>query len=266
MKFALVENKKIEATKGAKGNCPCCGSEVIAKCGAIKINHWAHKKISTCDPWWERETEWHRAWKNNYPDDWQEISFTDEQTGEKHIADVRTSHNLIIEFQHSHIEQQERVSRERFYKNMVWVVDGTRLKRDYPRFLKGKDDNIRLTNKQGFFTVNFPDECFPSAWLESSVPVIFDFLGMESIDNLNDFRNNLYCLLPKQNKRESILVVFLRESFIQGTVNGVLLFNKQQDSQKQNTKPPTQNKTKKSRSSSHYYDPRKGQFVKKRRL
>lgn len=36
---------------------------------------------------------------------------------------------------------------------MVWVIDGTRLKRDYPRFLKG-------TNNPGIFHVDFPDEYF----------------------------------------------------------------------------------------------------------
>ena len=205
MKFALVDNNKTEATKGAKGICPCCDSELTAKCGPVRINHWAHKKDSNCDPWWENETVWHRSWKNNYPDDFQEIPLPDEQTGEKHIADVRTSHDLVIEFQHSHIDPQERTSREIFYNNMVWIVDGTRLKKDYPRFLKGKND-LRRTNKQGYFIVDFPDECFPSSWLESPVPVIFDFLGMESIDDLNDLRNNLYCLYPKRNKREAILV------------------------------------------------------------
>jgi competence CoiA-like predicted nuclease len=174
MKFALVDNKRIEANKGAKGICPYCGSELTARCGQIRINHWAHKKDSNCDPWWEPETEWHRLWKNYYPNDWQEIPLSDIQTGEKHIADVRTSHGLVIELQHSHLDPQERISRERFYKHMVWIVDGTRLKRDYPRFLKGKN-HFRRTNKQNIFIVDFPDECFPPAWLKSSVPVIFDF-------------------------------------------------------------------------------------------
>lgn len=48
MKFALVDNVKVEATKGAKGICPVCNKELIAKCGEVKINHWAHKKISDC--------------------------------------------------------------------------------------------------------------------------------------------------------------------------------------------------------------------------
>ena len=42
-----------------------------------------------CDPWWENETEWHRAWKDQFPADWQEIVHHAED-GEKHIADVKT--------------------------------------------------------------------------------------------------------------------------------------------------------------------------------
>ncbi|MBC8883345.1 hypothetical protein H9X57_07610 [Flavobacterium piscinae] len=136
MKFAIVNGIKSEALKGIKGICPSCGSELIAKCGVQKINHWAHKNTRTCDSWWESETEWHRSWKNNFPIEWQEFILFDTQTKEKHIADVRTENGLVIEFQHSHITPQERYLREKFYKNMVWVVDGTRLKRDYPRFFK----------------------------------------------------------------------------------------------------------------------------------
>lgn len=127
MKYALVNNEKTEAKKGLNGICPICASELTAKCGEYKVNHWAHKKSRNCDPWWEPETEWHRNWKNNYPAEWQEFLFTDQNTNEKHIADVHTCHNLVIEFQHSSISPNEQKSRESFYKNMIWVVDGTRL-------------------------------------------------------------------------------------------------------------------------------------------
>ena len=148
MRFALVCGIKTEASKGARGICPSCGLELIAKCGTVKVNHWAHKGTRNCDPWWENETEWHRLWKNNFPAEWQEIPLPDARTGEKHIADVRTSHGLIIEFQYSHLDPQERTSRELFYKTMVWIVDGTRCKRDYPRFLKkGKTIYVLLINK-----------------------------------------------------------------------------------------------------------------------
>lgn len=144
MHFALINNNRVEAQPQLQGLCLCCSQPVIAKCGTHKIWHWAHRSKINCDNWWEPETEWHRNWKNNYPDDWQEISLRDEKTGEKHIADVRTVHNLVIEFQHSHMDPQERTSREKFYKNMVWVVDGTRLKEIILVFLKVKRTTLKI--------------------------------------------------------------------------------------------------------------------------
>ncbi len=260
MKFALFENSRIEAKKGIKAICPSCGSVLIAKCGDLKVHHWSHKKSSNCDPWWENETEWHRLWKNNFPNDWQEIILSDEQSGEKHIADVRTDYGLVVEFQHSYINSQERISREHFYKNMVWIVDGTRLKRDYLRFLKGKD-SFRQTVKKGYYIVEFPDEYFPSSWLESRVPVIFDFLGTETINDTKDLRNLLYCLLPNKNKLDSTLVILYREAFIKNVLKGEL-FNKQQVSET----PVKKRNIVERRESTHYYDPKKGRFVKKWRF
>ena len=218
MRFALVDNIKSEAIKGLIGLCPSCGSELVAKCGEQKINHWAHKKTRICDSWWEPETEWHRYWKNNYEIEWQEAIFTDEETGEKHIADVHTAHNLVIEFQHSFLKPGERISREKFYKNMVWVIDCTRLKRDFPRFLIGKE-GFRKTEKKGIFLVDFIDEVFPEYWLNSTVPLIFDFKGLEATDK-NDLRNSLYCLLPVRIRRYAIVAEISRKAFITSTTNG----------------------------------------------
>jgi competence protein CoiA len=272
MKFALVEDNKIEATKGAKGICPGCGSELIAKCGDVKLHHWAHKGNRDCDPWWENETEWHRSWKNNFAKDCQEVVLRDVQTNEKHIADVRTSHGLVIEFQHSKIETQERTSREHFYVNMVWVVDGTRLKGDFPRFLKGK---ILKTTTNGVCFVESPDKCFPSAWLESSVPVIFDFKGTEATD-LNDMRKYLYCLFPVRmiERRRAILVTMSREYFIKSTTNGQWslwvrssMGNSQQKQQSQNANLQVKSNMLVRRTEpTHFLDPRSGRFVKRRRF
>ena len=110
MKFAIVDNVRREAEPGIKGRCPVCNAECIAKCGQFKINHWAHKSKHNCDNWWESETPWHRKWKDKFPKEWQEVIDYDLETGEKHIADVRTDTGLVIEFQHSAIkpEEQER--------------------------------------------------------------------------------------------------------------------------------------------------------------
>jgi competence protein CoiA len=227
MKFAIVNGSNAEAVKGVKGICPCCSSELIAKCGERKMHHWAHKGIRNCDPWWENETEWHRSWKGNFDTNWQEKILHDEITGEKHIADVQTTHGLVVEFQHSHIHPIERNKRQDFYKNMVWVIDGTRLKRDYPRFIKGLQ-SFRSTNKQGLFTVDLPDECFPSAWVDGLVHVVFDFKGLETITDPKDWRNFLFYLAPKTSGRESFVFILTRESFIDN-INSGRWFTKQEE-------------------------------------
>ncbi|MBU2912699.1 competence protein CoiA [Reichenbachiella agariperforans] len=264
MKFALIDGSRTEASKGATGSCPVCGSDLIAKCGELKINHWAHKKIRNCDTWWESETEWHRSWKNKFPTDWQEYAFTDDTSGEKHIADIFSEHGWVVEFQHSHIKPEERISRENFYKKMVWVVDGTRLKRDYPRFIKAKDD-FRRAGKLGHYFVDFPEEAFPRLWLSGKVPVIFDFQGIESIHDNADLRKYLFCLFPMQSLGTSTLVVISREAFINGIVAGSLFsypFNI--------TKPskPRQQIVYKSipNTGTHHYDPRRKRFVRRERF
>ena len=132
-KFAVVEGQRQEAQPRLSGKCPGCGAAMIAKCGQLRVWHWAHRGTRTCDPWWEPETEWHRNWKNKFPEIWQEIIHRSE-TGEKHIADVKTGSGMVLEFQHSNLHHDERVSRENFYPKMVWVVNGRRRVRDRARF------------------------------------------------------------------------------------------------------------------------------------
>ena len=111
MLIAEVNGERCHATKGAKGTCPSCGGEVYARCGEHRIAHWAHSSGKECDSWHDKETEWHLMWKKYFPIEWQEIIKYDEQTGEKHIADVCTPQGFTLEFQHSHIKPEERRSR-----------------------------------------------------------------------------------------------------------------------------------------------------------
>ena len=177
MRFAIVEGKKAEATPRAKGVCPNCTSELIAKCGRVKVWHWAHKGNPPCDPWFESETEWHRTWKSCFPIDWQEVSHTDSVTGEKHIADVKTPFGLVIEFQHSPITPEERDAREKFYKKMIWIVNGNRAQSDLWYFERG----LKLIDKdRRTFEIKWEG---PSMllhnWSDSSARVFFDFGGPE---------------------------------------------------------------------------------------
>ncbi len=124
MQLALVNNDRVEAFSGGRGLCPICGSEMIAKCGPRTINHWAHYRPKDCDPWWENETPWHRDWKNLFPMECREVSHI-AHDGEIHRADVKTPTGIVIELQHSSMTDAERISREEFYGNLVWVVDGS---------------------------------------------------------------------------------------------------------------------------------------------
>lgn len=222
MRFARVDTGLVEAAPYLKGYCPGCDQPVIAKCGAERINHWAHLRGKACDSWWEPETEWHRDWKNHFPNHWQENFLLDTVTGEKHIADVRTEYGLVIEFQHSHINPQERISREKFYGNIVWVVDGTRLTSDFKRFHKGKMDFVP-GHRLGLFITTFPDECFPSSWLNSQVPVLFDFKNVGPDGDFQDEAHCLYCLYPNAGGLDSLVAVLTKDSFIELCRRGELI-------------------------------------------
>jgi competence protein CoiA len=135
MKFALVEGERQEAQPGLSARCPDCSAVMPPKCGEVRMPHWAHRGRRDCDPWCEPETPWHRAWKNHFPLAWQERRHTSEN-GEIHRADVKTDRGVVLEFQHSFLRSDERQSRENFYPKMVWVVDGTRRKRDRKQFFE----------------------------------------------------------------------------------------------------------------------------------
>jgi hypothetical protein len=209
MRFALIDGKKTEATKGAKGLCPSCSSELVAKCGEVRINHWAHKGNRACDPWWENETEWHRSWKEQFPIDWQEVIHSDEN-GEKHIADVKTENDWVLEFQHSYLNPEERRVRDAFYRKLVWVVDGLRRKRDRLQFRQVLNESTRLSMEPLMLRVRFPEECrLLKDWLGCSAPVFFDF---QEIDNSK--KSILWCLLPRSSNSGTTIIVFPKKDFI----------------------------------------------------
>lgn len=207
MKYALVEGKKTEALKGVRGICPSCNSELIAKCGEVKINHWAHKGTRNCDIWWENETEWHRQWKGQFPIEWQEVVQFDAK-GEKHIADVKTEKGWVLEFQHSYIKPEERRSRNTFYPKLVWVIDGLRRKTDRSQFQKIIDESSKAPlGNVNIRKINFPEESrLLREWLGSEVPVFFDFHNLD--------QSRLWFLLPLRIKGEVYLTSFSREEFI----------------------------------------------------
>lgn len=216
MRFALSNNERIEPTKGAKGVCPSCGSELVAKCGEIKVHHWSHKK--KCDDhWWENETEWHRNWKNKFPKEWQEIIQRDE-SGEKHIADVITGSGWTIEFQHSPISKEERDSRDYFYNKLIWIVDGTRRKTDIEQF-----DNLiyhasNISNEPFILRV-FDEETLDrfrlnQEWGSSKSLVLFDF-GKSEVRYRDEYKSNEDLWLIHPSRDRTYITSISKHSFIE---------------------------------------------------
>jgi competence protein CoiA len=155
MKYSYVDGIKTEAFPKGKGFCICCNKETIAKCGIKNINHWAHKTLIHCDNWWENETEWHRTWKSYFPVEWHEVLHYDSDTGEKHIADVKTKDGVVIEFQNSPISSLELIARENFYKNMVWVVNGQKFKNRFYILDKLPNPKSELANNVRFIPTKY---------------------------------------------------------------------------------------------------------------
>ena len=124
MQFSIVNGRRVKPFPKGEGICAVCCNRTISKCGSKNLWHWAHAVRQSCDPWWENETLWHREWKSYWPEAFQEVVHFSVINGEKHIADVKTSSGLVIEFQNSAMNDEELASREEFYGNMIWVVNG----------------------------------------------------------------------------------------------------------------------------------------------
>lgn len=119
MLYAHVGNKKSLPTPGARGTCPSCGNEVLAKCGRLVTHHWAHVAGGDCDPWSEPMGEWHRSWQGIVLPEHVEVIRS------PHRADIVGVGDVVIELQHSTIDADTIGAREQFYGNMVWMFDAT---------------------------------------------------------------------------------------------------------------------------------------------
>ncbi|SFG25866.1 hypothetical protein SAMN05518801_11289 [Novosphingobium sp. CF614] len=116
---------------------------MLAKCGPRVLHHWAHEGRRDCDPWWENETEWHREWKSHFPVSCREVSHTT-PNGEIHRADIKTPSGIYIEVQHSDMTDAERISREKFYQNLIWIVDGRSFSGNFDLYHMLPDPNSKM--------------------------------------------------------------------------------------------------------------------------
>ncbi|MCX6151342.1 MAG: competence protein CoiA family protein [Ignavibacteriales bacterium] len=139
----IAINESGDRTKPYKkgiGLCPICMDKVQAVCGPINKHHWRHAPNPRCDPWQEHETEWHRRWKSEFPEDWQEIIIN--KNGEKHRADIKTTNELVVEFQNSSISADIIKERETFYEKIIWLINANNFKDNFKFGMKAPQDLV----------------------------------------------------------------------------------------------------------------------------
>ena len=117
MLYGIINGEKRRAQPNLKAICPLCGTELTAKCGAIKVWHWAHTLGNYCDEWTEGETKWHKNWKEYFGIE--QVEVVVEKRHKKHIADIVSKNGVVIEVQHSPIKAQVIEAREDF----LWTND-----------------------------------------------------------------------------------------------------------------------------------------------
>ncbi|RJG40824.1 hypothetical protein [Mesorhizobium sp. DCY119] len=124
MLFAYVNGvKRAPLVKGERTLCDC-GGTLTAVLPIQNVPHWRHLS-GDCDPWSEPEGPWHLWWKSQFSLQECEIPLIDNDTGERHRADVLVD-RTVVELQHSSIGDDERAARERFYSTdhrMFWLLD-----------------------------------------------------------------------------------------------------------------------------------------------
>lgn len=105
------------AEPGLRSTCRACGQELLAKCGSIKIWHWAHR-VADCDPWASPESQWHLLWKQRLEAAGADI----EVPIDNHRADVVFTDGRILELQGNYLPYDAIQQREAFYgKQLAWL-------------------------------------------------------------------------------------------------------------------------------------------------
>lgn len=219
MKYAIVDGQRREAQRGLRGTCEVCDAVMTPKCGRFRERHWSHPP-GIVDHHWEPETPWHRKWKSFFPPECQEVAHV-ASDGKRHKADVKTAQGQVIEFQNSPISEEERCSREEFYRPMCWVVNGQNRKGDRSKFFAslrlGKVVNVNP------LTVLVPiEDCMLlRKWAESRVLVLFDFGETEEeSDALRFGAPVLWASSPSREKGKAVLTPVFRSVFLEAMTKG----------------------------------------------
>lgn len=151
------------ATKEDMCFCPICKEQVKLRAGKKKIAHFAHMPKSNC-PYEEDKdnmSEWHMRMQGYFPPECREYYFKDGETGEVHRADIFfENQNIVIEFQKSHISDEEFLSRTLFHlkngRRIVWVFDESKD--------NAKDGDIGKLHPDDLCAIEYPHQNLSYRW------------------------------------------------------------------------------------------------------
>ena len=116
MLFAATQGgSRVLPTPGAQARCPACRKPVYARCGRVKVWHWAHRGDIDCAHNSKGETFWHASWKLRVPPKAREVP----RGG--HRADIIGRFGRVVELQHSRIDPRVAREREECYGDMAWL-------------------------------------------------------------------------------------------------------------------------------------------------
>ncbi|MBI9065190.1 MAG: hypothetical protein JEZ14_24615 [Marinilabiliaceae bacterium] len=183
MLWAIVNNNKEFAIPKLKGSCPMCEREVFSKCGNIKIWHWAHHKGESCEKWYEPDADWHLHWKTTFGKENSEIVI--KNNDEKHLADIYTKTDVIIELQSNSLKHEEIEEKENFFgERMIWLINGADFKdhftffdfesyEQYYGWLDIGEQGIQNVSMNKDYSFDW--KYFRSSWIGVKRPVFIDF-------------------------------------------------------------------------------------------
>lgn len=199
-RYAIVDGVKTDirdAKRCQHGLCPLCGDELIARKGERRAHHWWHVK-GKCDDWYQPKGPWHIYWQNKFPVEMQEVPVSKLINGRqiKHIADIKTGEDLVIEVQYSPIMASEVKEREQFYGKMLWLISmmqGARFSR-FAEVTSTWGQNYKCRGQDHWILDDKHGTCIPSAWENSGKFLWLDCHGsMQNPESDED----LVCVVPR---------------------------------------------------------------------
>ncbi len=141
------ERREAEPQPKLRGACRACSKEVTAKCGKHVVWHWSHLATTHCDPWVGAGNTVAPRLEGLFPQGL--AGGASPRTGYRRTSHCGRQNTAWPCGRVSSIPRSTQTrmrAGERFYGNMIWVVDGCRLPSDvvvFPSCVKDGAEDVR---------------------------------------------------------------------------------------------------------------------------